>query len=297
MALTYAIAIVLPIVGCFFLIFGLMEDSGYLPRLAVMTNQIFKKMGLNGKAVLPMILGLGCDTMATLTTRILDTEKDRIIVTLLLALGVPCSAQLGVILGMFSGLPTLYFLIWIFLMVGIILLVGFLAALVIPGKGSDFILEIPPLRMPQLSNVIIKTLARIEWYLKEAVPLFILGTLMLFLLHQVRGLTFLEKMASPLIVHLLGLPAKVTEAFIIGFLRRDYGAAGLFVLARDGQLNPHQVLVSLVTITLFIPCIAQFFMMIKERGLKRALWISAVIFPIAFGVGGMLNFLLRWIGL
>jgi ferrous iron transport protein B len=120
---------------------------------------------------------------------------------------------------------------------------------------------------------------------------------MLFLLHQVRGLMFLEKMASPLIVHLLGLPAKVTEAFIIGFLRRDYGAAGLFVLARDGQLNPHQVLVSLVTITLFIPCIAQFFMMIKERGLKRALWISAVIFPIAFGVGGVLNFVLKWIGI
>ncbi|OGP74785.1 MAG: ferrous iron transport protein B [Deltaproteobacteria bacterium RBG_16_50_11] len=297
MALTYAIAIVLPIVGCFFLVFGLMEDSGYLPRLAVMTNQIFKKMGLNGKAVLPMILGLGCDTMATLTTRILDTEKDRLIVTLLLALGVPCSAQLGVILGMFSNLPALYFLIWIFLMAGIIVLVGYLAALVIPGKGSDFILEIPPLRVPQLSNVIIKTLARIEWYLKEAVPLFILGTLMLFVLHQVKGLAFIERIASPLIVHLLGLPSKVTEAFIIGFLRRDYGAAGLFVLTREGQLNPHQVLVSLVTLTLFIPCIAQFFMMIKERGLKSALWISAVVFPVAFGVGGMLNFLLKWIGI
>jgi ferrous iron transport protein B len=297
MALTYAIAIVLPIVGCFFLVFGLMEDSGYLPRLAVMTNQIFKKMGLNGKAVLPMILGLGCDTMATLTTRILDTEKDRLIVTLLLALGVPCSAQLGVILGMFSNLPALYFFIWIFLMAGIIVLVGYLAALVIPGKGSDFILEIPPMRVPQLSNVIIKTLARIEWYLKEAVPLFILGTLLLFALHQMKGLAFIEQISSPLIVHLLGLPSKVTEAFIIGFLRRDYGAAGLFVLAREGQLNPHQILVSLVTITLFIPCIAQFFMMIKERGLKRALWISAVIFPIAFGVGGVLNILLRWMGL
>jgi len=297
MALTYAIAIVLPIVGCFFLVFGLMEDSGYLPRLAVMTNQIFKKMGLNGKAVLPMILGLGCDTMATLTTRILDTEKDRLIVTLLLALGVPCSAQLGVILGMFSNLPALYFLIWIFLMAGIIVLVGYLAALAIPGKGSDFILEIPPLRVPQLSNVIIKTLARIEWYLKEAVPLFILGTLMLFVLHQVKGLAFIERIASPLIVHLLGLPSKVTEAFIIGFLRRDYGAAGLFVLTREGQLNPHQVLVSLVTLTLFIPCIAQFFMMIKERGLKSALWISAVVFPVAFGVGGVLNFVLKWIGI
>ncbi len=104
-------------------------------------------------------------------------------------------------------------------------------------------------------------------------------------------------MATPLIVHFLGLPAKATEAFIIGFLRRDYGAAGLFIMAKGGQLDPHQILVSLVTLTLFIPCIAQFFMMIKERGLKKALWLSAVIFPIAFGVGGMLNFLLKFLGI
>ena len=296
MALTYAIAIVLPIVGCFFLVFGLMEDSGYLPRLAVMTNQIFKKMGLNGKAVLPMVLGLGCDTMATMTTRILETEKDRTIVTLLLALAVPCSAQLGVILGMFASLPALYLFLWIFIVAGILILVGYLASRVIPGEGSDFILEIPPLRIPLISNVIVKTLARIEWYLKEAVPLFILGTLILFALHKTEILTLLEGAATPLIVHFLGLPAKVTEAFLIGFLRRDYGAAGLFVLAKGGQLNSHQILVSLVTITLFIPCIAQFFMMIKERGLRKALVISAVIIPVAFGVGGMVNFLLNIFG-
>jgi len=296
MAITYAIAIVLPIVGCFFIIFGLMEDSGYLPRLAVMSNRIFKWMGLNGKAVLPMVLGLGCDTMATMTTRILETEKDRITVTLLLALGVPCSAQLGVILGMFSDLPIFYLLTWI-LVIGLILVtVGYLAARLLPGEGSDFILEIPPLRIPQLRNIVVKTLARIEWYLKEAVPLFILGTLFLFALHQTKGLALLERVSTPLIVHLLGLPAKATEAFIVGFLRRDYGAAGLFSLAKDGLLNPRQILVSLVTITLFIPCIAQLFMMIKERGWEKTLYISAVIFPIAFGVGGLLNFILRIVG-
>jgi ferrous iron transport protein B len=297
MALTYAIAIVLPIVGCFFLVFGLMEDSGYLPRLAVMTNQIFKKMGLNGKAVLPMVLGLGCDTMATMTTRILETEKDRTIVTLLLALGVPCSAQLGVILGMFAGLPAFYLLVWVSIMAAILVVVGYLAARIIPGEASDFILEIPPLRIPQLSNVVVKTLARIEWYLKEAVPLFILGTLILFGLHKTKILILLEKAATPLIVNFLDLPPKVTEAFLIGFLRRDYGAAGLFVLAKEGQLNPHQILVSLVTITLFIPCIAQFFMMVKERGLRKALWMSAVIIPLAFGVGGVVNFLLNIFGI
>jgi ferrous iron transport protein B len=296
MAITYAIAIVLPIVGCFFLIFGLMEDSGYLPRLAVMTNRIFKKMGLNGKAVLPMVLGLGCDTMATMTTRILDTEKDRTIVTLLLALGVPCSAQLGVILGMFAGLPVIYLLIWGGLISGILVVVGYLSAQILPGEGSDFILEIPPLRVPQPSNVMVKTIARIEWYLKEAVPLFILGTLILFGLHKTEMLTLLERLTAPLIVYFLGLPAKVTEAFIIGFLRRDYGAAGLFVLAKEGRLDSHQILVSLVTLTLFIPCVAQFFMMIKERGLRKALWISAVIIPFAFGVGGMVNFLLKFFG-
>ncbi|HUL29895.1 MAG TPA: ferrous iron transport protein B [Thermodesulfobacteriota bacterium] len=296
MAFTYAIAIVLPIVGCFFLVFGLMEDSGYLPRLAVMTNQVFKKMGLNGKAVLPMVLGLGCDTMATMTTRILETERDRTIVTLLLALAVPCSAQLGIILGMFARLPTPYFLMWVFVIAGILILVGYLASRVIPGEGSDFILEIPPLRIPLFSNVMVKTLARIEWYLKEAVPLFILGTLLLFGLHQTNLLALLERAATPAMVHFLGLPAKATEAFIIGFLRRDYGAAGLFVLAREGQLNPHQILVSLVTITLFLPCIAQFFMMVKERGLRKALGISAVVIPIAFGVGGIVNFLLTFLG-
>jgi ferrous iron transport protein B len=243
-----------------------------------------------------MVLGLGCDTMATMTTRILETEKDRTIVTLLLALGVPCSAQLGVILGMFAGLPALYLLVWIGVIAGIMVTVGYLASRILPGEGSDFILEIPPLRVPQISNVMIKTLARIEWYLKEAVPLFILGTLILFLLHQTSGLVLLERGLSPLITQFLGLPVKVTEAFIIGFLRRDYGAAGLFTLAKQGGLNPHQILVALVTMTLFIPCIAQFFMMIRERGFRKALWITGVVFPLAFGVGGLLNFVMKWLG-
>ncbi|MEJ2051297.1 MAG: nucleoside recognition domain-containing protein, partial [Calditrichota bacterium] len=126
MALSYSVAIVLPIVGTFFLAFGLLEDSGYLPRLAVMVNRIFKMIGLNGKSVLPMVLGLGCDTMATLTTRILDSRKERVIVTLLLALGVPCSAQLGVILGMLGGLSLGASVIWGGVVVGVLLLVGFL---------------------------------------------------------------------------------------------------------------------------------------------------------------------------
>lgn len=293
MALTYAIAIILPIVGSFFIFFGILEDSGYLPRLAVMVDKVFKIIGLNGKAVLPMVLGLGCDTMATMTTRILETRKERVIVTLLLALGVPCSAQLGVILGMLGGLSFKATLWWGGVVVFVILLVGFLASLVIPGEGADFLLEIPPIRMPQLSNIVIKTLVRVEWYLREAVPLFILGTLLLFFMDRLNILKIIEKLTSPIIVGFLNLPERATEAFIVGFLRRDYGAAGLLALQREGLLEPIQVVVSLVTITLFVPCIANLFMIVKERGVKTALWMVSFIFPFAVVVGGVLNYILR----
>jgi len=296
MALSYAIAIVLPIVGTFFLGFGILEDSGYLPRLAVMVDKLFKKIGCNGKAVLPMILGLGCDTMATLTTRILETRKERVIVTLLLALGVPCSAQLGVILGMLASVGPAATVTWLALLLGVILLVGYLAAKVIPGESSDFILEIPPIRWPQLGNLAVKTMARIEWYLREAVPLFLVGTLILFVADRMGWLLWIQKAGEPLIVRLLDLPPKTTEAFLIGFLRRDYGAAGLYDMAKAGMLTHLQIVVSLITITLFIPCLANLLVIVKEHGAKVAAGMALFIFPFAVLVGAVVNFAARWLG-
>lgn len=295
-ALTYGFAIVLPIVATFFIAFGILEDSGYLPRLAVMVDKFFKVMGLSGKAVLPMILGLGCDTMATITTRILETRKERILVTLLLALGVPCSAQLGVILGMIATLSPLAMFIWGGTVLGVMILVGYLASKIIPGDRSDFILELPPLRVPKLSNILVKTMARLEWYLREVIPIFILATAFLFVFDKLNLLGLIRKIASPVVVGLLNLPPKATDAFLVGFLRRDYGAAGLFALAKTGHMNPIQIVVSLVTITLFVPCVANFMIIIKERGLKVAMAIVAFIIPFAFLVGGILNFLLRFLG-
>ncbi|MEK6711526.1 MAG: nucleoside recognition domain-containing protein, partial [Nitrospinota bacterium] len=292
MGLTYALAIILPVVGTFFLVFGVLEDSGYLPRLSLLANRVFRAMGLNGKAVLPMVLGLGCDTMATLTTRILETPKERLLVTLLLALGVPCSAQLGVIMGLLGEGSAAAILIWAGVVAGVLLAVGYLAARILPGDPSDFIVEIPPMRVPQLSNVLIKTLARIEWYLKEAVPLFLAGTLLLFLLDKAGALVWIQRLASPLVRGFLGLPDEATNSFLIGFLRRDYGAAGLFALAKAGKLDSTQVLVSLVTITLFIPCLANLLIIVKERGSRTALAMSAFIFPFAFLVGGALRYVL-----
>jgi ferrous iron transport protein B len=292
-ALTYAIAIILPITVTFFIAFAVLEDSGYLPRLAIMTNRLFNIIGLNGKAVLPMVLGLGCGTMAVMTSRILETTRDRIITSFLLALAIPCSAQLGVILGILGSLSFTATLVWTSSIIIVLLVGGFLASKVVSGEKTEFFLEIPPIRMPNLMNILIKTAGRVEWYLKEAVPLFLLGTFILFVLHKLDLIKSLEDFTAPVVVNLLGLPAETAQSFILGFLRRDFGAAGLFDMARQGALTPLQAVVSLVTITLFIPCIANFFMLLKERGLKTTMWIVAIVFPTAFIFGGLLNWLLR----
>jgi ferrous iron transport protein B len=300
MALSYAVAIILPIVSFFFIAFSIMEDSGYLPRLAVVLNRVFNLMGLNGKAVLPMILGLGCDTMATMTTRILPTKKERLVVTLLLALAVPCSAQLAVILAMLGTLSLWAVLTWAGLLGAIVMLVGLTASRLLPGEGASFVLELPPLRRPALANVLLKTVVRVEWYLKEAVPLFAVGTLALWVLDRVHALPFIQRVFEPFVVGMLDLPPKAADAFLIGFLRRDYGAAGLFDLFHDRLLAGHppvelqiQVVVAMVTITLFIPCVAQFLMMIKERGWKTATAIAAFVVPFALFAGAAINYVLR----
>ncbi|MHB8881044.1 MAG: ferrous iron transport protein B [Thermodesulfovibrionales bacterium] len=293
MALTYAVAIILPITATFFIAFGALEDSGYLPRIAVMSNRLFSKIGLNGKAVLPMVLGLGCGTMATMTTRILETKRERVIATFLIALAIPCSAQLGVILGMLGPYSIKVALWWIGTIILVLGLTGAIAARVIPGERADFFLEIPPMRVPKLSNILVKTASRIEWYLREAVPLFILGTLILFVLDKLRILGWLERAAAPLVVSFLGLPEKTTGAFILGFLRRDYGAAGLFKLSKQGLMNEDQIIVSIITLTLFVPCLASFFMIIKERGSKTALLMFSLITGFALLVGGLVNLLLK----
>ncbi len=292
MALTYAVAIILPITATFFIAFGFLEDSGYLPRIAVLTNSAFAKIGLNGKAVLPMVLGLGCGTMATMTTRILETKRERLIATFLIALAIPCSAQLGVILGMLGPYPLRVALWWLGSLLAVLLLAGTITARVLPGSKADFFLEIPPMRMPRMGNILMKTLGRIEWYLKEAVPLFILGTLILFVLDKTHVLTWIERAASPLFVHFLGLPEKVTAAFLLGFLRRDYGAAGLFELSKQGLMTENQVIVSIITLTLFVPCLASFFMIIKERGMKTSLLMFLLITCFALLFGGGVNFIL-----
>ncbi len=290
LGLRYAVGIILPIVTTFFIFFSILEDAGYLPRLALLVDRIFKWFGLSGRAVIPMVLGFGCSTMATMVTRTLETVRERVIATLLLALAIPCSAQLGVILALLSQTPGAL-LVWIVSMALLLVLVGILAGRLMPGEAPMFYMELPPMRLPQLSNVLTKTYTRMQWYFLEILPLFILASVLLWLGKITNSMERLISFMNPLMTA-IGLPRDAAVAFIFGFFRRDYGAAGLYDLQAKGLLDGRQLTVAAVTLTLFIPCVAQFLMMLKERGWKVSLAIFCFVSLLAFGSGFLLNQLL-----
>lgn len=295
LGMRYAVGIILPIVSTFFLFFSLLEDTGYFPRLALMVDRVFKMFGLTGRAVIPMVLGFGCTTMATMVTRTLETVRERMLATLLLALAIPCSAQLGVIMALLSktggGL-----LIWGGVMMLVFLVVGIISARLMPGETSMFYMELPPMRMPQISNVLTKTYTRMLWYFIEILPLFILASVLLWLGKITNTFEKLVSAMEPLMTA-LGLPFEAAVAFIFGFFRRDYGAAGLYDLQTAGLLDARQLTVASVTLTLFVPCVAQLLMMKKERGWKVASAIFVMVSLLAFGVGFVLNKILLVTGI
>ncbi len=294
LGLRYAFAVILPMVALFFLVFALIEDSGYLPRLAHLLDGAFKRIGLSGRAVIPVALGFGCDTMATLVTRTLATRRERVITTLLLALAIPCSAQLGVIIGLLRAHPAAL-ATWAVMLAGTFFLTGFLAARVLPGGGPVFFLEIPPLRAPSARNVWFKTWSRVKWYMREVIPLFLLASVLIWL-GRLTGL--FDRAVAFLAVPLgwLGLPAGAAPAFVFGFFRRDYGAAGLYDLSGRGALNPAQLTVAAVTLTLFLPCVAQFLLMGRERGWRAASAIAALVTGVALAGGWTVARLLPRLG-
>ncbi len=294
LGLRYAVAIVLPIVGTFFVAFSVIEDSGYLPRLAMLVDRVFKGIGLNGRAVIPMVLGFGCDTMATMVTRTLETRRERLIATVLLALAIPCSAQLGVILGIMAGEPRAM-AVWAGFVGGIFVVVGMLSARVLPGERPVFYMELPPLRLPRPGAVLVKTYTRMQWYFAEILPLFLLASVLIWLGRITGAFDAVVGVLSQG-MRWLGLPREATVAFLFGFFRRDYGAAGLYDLHASGLLTGNQLAVAAVTLTLFVPCIAQFLVMQKERGLRTALGIAAFVLVCALVVGAALNAALDLLG-
>lgn len=281
MTVTYILGLLLPLVVGFYFALSIMEDSGYLPRLATLVDRVMTSIGLNGRAIIPLILGFGCVTMATITTRILGTKRERTIATAVLGLAIPCSAQLGVIAGMLAGIGTKFIAIYIVVILLVLGVTGKILNKILPGQSSDLLIDLPPIRLPRGQNVLKKTITKSYAFLLEATPLFMLGALIISVL-QVSGLLENIQIAlAPITEGMLKLPRESATAFIMGLIRRDFGAAGL----SDMDLTPAQTLVSLVTITLFVPCVASVIVMFKERGSKEGalIWFSSWFFAFVIG--------------
>jgi ferrous iron transport protein B len=283
MTTSYLLFLLTPLVVAFYCALAVMEDSGYLPRLATMVDRSLGVLGLNGKAIIPLILGFGCVTSATVTTRILSTEREKTIATAILQFAIPCSAQLAVIAALMAGAGFGPMCVYIGTITTVLLLIGTLLNRILPGEPTPLLLDLPPMRLPRAGNVARKTAVRTYHFMKEASGWFFIGALAVGIAQQTGFLKIVQGLLVPLTTRWLLLPPEASTVFIMGIVRRDFGAAGLYHLA----LRPMQITVALITITLFVPCIASLMVMMKERGLKEGLIVWAGTWIAAFGIGGI----------
>ena len=290
MALSIIFGVLVPLLTAFYIFMSILEDSGYLPRMSVFCDEALKKIGLNGRAVIPIILGLGCTTMGTITTRILPTNKERMITIALLGIAVPCAAQQGIIVVLIASIGGLkVWALYLLILLSVMALTGTVLSKMCKEKSSDLFISLPPLRVPNFVNIVKKTFSRMVSFLKEATGFFVLSSIIISIMNYFGWLKTIEKLLQPIVVNMLHLPAEFSNVFIMGLIRRDLAASGLFEMANISNMTPLQVFVSAVVITLFLPCIAMLIMVFKERGIKEGviLWISA--FCIAIGTGSILT--------
>jgi len=287
MAPIYVFGLLLPLVVGFYFVLSIMEDSGYLPRVAVLTDRSLNSIGLNGRAIIPIILGFGCVTMATITTRVLGSKRERFIATALLGLTIPCSAQLGVIAGLIAPLGARMILMYVFVILLVFVLSGTILNKILPGKSTDLMIDLPPLRIPRPVNVLKKTYIKSKAFILEAGPLFVLGAAIITVLQYTGILDVISNAFAPITEGFLKLPKETAVAFIMGIIRRDFGAAGLNDMVSRGMLNPSQILIALIAITLFVPCIAAVMVIFKERTWKESLVIWLGSFVISFLTAGI----------
>ena len=289
---TYLLGVILPLVTGFYLLLSLLEDSGYLPRIATLADRALTSLGLNGRAVIPLILGFGCVTMGTLTTRILGSKRERFIATALMAIAVPCSAQIAVIAALMTRVAWYYSISYFAILMGIFVAVGTVLARITPGESTALLIDLPTLRLPRLGNVLRKTGLKVWNFMKEVAVFFGIGALLISTLQVTGALDWIQVVARPLVVGWLRLPPEAATAFVMGFVRRDFGAAGFFSM----HLSDAQLLVAMVTITLFVPCIASVMVILKERGWRYLVGLVAGSLGLAFLLGGIVARVIALLG-
>lgn len=282
---------VLPYVFAFYTILAILEDSGYLPRVAVMVDNIMHKMGLHGLAIIPMLLGFGCNVPGALATRILETRKEKFISATLLSIAVPCMALQAMIFGLLGpyGIKGLGILFITLLSVWII--IGLLLRRIIKGTSPEIFVEIPPYRIPYLKGMIKKVWVRLKWFIKEALPFVLLGILIANLLYTLGVLQFVSRVTGPYFTYILGLPEEAAGALIMGFLRKDLAIGMLIPL----NMTFKQLVVASVVLTMYFPCVATFSVLLKELGVKDMLKSATIMVLSATITGGILNLVLSLI--
>ena len=282
------IAAVLPYIVAFYLVLSFLEDSGYLPRLAVLLDKLMHSVGLHGMAIVPMLLGLGCNVPGALGTRVLETKRERFIAATLMAIAVPCMAQIAMIFGLLGkygarGLFPVFgtlFIVWF--------VFGILMNLVIKGESPEIFTEIPPYRLPYFGALLKKVFMRIKWFLKEAIPFVLLGVFIVNLLYSLGIIEFFGRIAAPVITKLMGLPFEAVGALIIGFLRKDLAVGMLAPLG----LSLKQLIIASVVLTMYFPCVATFAILLKELGILDMIKAAVIMVVSAFVIGALLNLIL-----
>ena len=293
-----AICTVLPILSVFFFVYGLFEDSGYITNFSVLTKRVFEKIGVTGQAITSIVLGFGCKTMATLTTRGLTSYKEKFITNFLILFAIPCSVQISINIAILAKFGVIALLI-AFGTLGVMeVTAGILLNFIIKDKKKNyFIQELPAMRFPSFKAVGIKTYHRIIWFLKEALPMFMISAVGLFAAEKCGLLTVLRQGLHPLLVGWLGLPSSMTDIFILAFARREAAAGVIYKMASSGGLNYIQSIVAVVITTTFYPCFASVITLSKEMGVRTAVIMSILFLTTSFTIAGLLHwglvFLLR----
>lgn len=283
------LAMVLPYIVSFYLVLSFLEDFGYLPRLAVLLDGLMHRVGLHGYAIIPTLLGLGCNVPAVMGTRILESRRERFIAATLISIGVPCAALQAMIFGLVGARGGRYvavvyltlFLVW--------LILGFALNRLVRGYSPELIIEIPHYRLPPPGPFFKKLRARIVGFLREAVPVVTLAVMAVNLLYALDIFDFLAGISAPVVTALLGLPRESIVALLIGFLRKDVAVGMLGPL----NLTSGQLVVATTVLAMSFPCVATFAIILKELGWRDMLKSTAIMLATAVAVGTALNLLLN----
>ena len=277
---------VLPYILSFYLFLGLLEDIGYLPRLAVLVDSLMHRLGLHGFSIIQS----SWDSVATYQPYSPPgcwSKREKFIVAALISMSIPCMAQTAVIIGLLGVYGMQYIAVVYGTLFILFISLGMLLNRILPGESPEIFVEIPPYRVPHLKALLQKTWSRVKGFLIEAVPFVFLGILAINLLYILGIMDYLTILVSPLLSNLLGLPDDAIGALIMGFLRKDLATAMLAPL----NLTAQQLTVATTFLAVSFPCVATFVVLLKELGVKDLIKVIMIMLGVALLTGTILNLL------